>query len=390
MAIKEYIRQQKEYLIETRRYFHQNPELSLKEYRTAEKIEEELDKIGIQHSRVRKTGVIGILENISDESSAKTVVLRADIDALPIQELNDVTYKSKNKGVMHACGHDAHAASLLGAAKVLKEHERLLNGKVVLIFQQAEEIGGGARHFIRDGYLQNADRILGIHMASYLPTGTIAVKSGESNASCDYFKIVVTGKSAHVSKPHMGIDALYAASQIVVALQSIISKDMDPLESAVVGIGKMEAGTNYNIIANRAVLEGTTRTFNIAARKLVNEKVISIATQIAHSYGAIAEVEFKNYASPLVNDEEAAEEVAEVAKKIVSSENILRNLEKNLAADDFAEYLLKTKGQYVFIGSQKDEDTAFPHHHERFDIDENALLIAANLYVDYVIKVLRV
>lgn len=389
MSIPNYVKEQEEYLVSLRRYFHEYPELSLEEYNTASKIEEELDKMAIEHKRIEKTGVAAVIENIIDKKSAKTIVLRADIDALPINEENDVTYKSKNKGIMHACGHDAHAACLLGAAKILKKNIEKINGKIVFIFQMAEEIGNGAKKFIDAGYIDNADRILGIHMASYLPVGKIGVKSGESNASCDYFKITVNGKSAHVSKPHLGIDALYIGSEIVCSLQSIIARSMNPLESAVVGIGKMESGTNYNIIANKATLEGTTRCFNRESREYINNKVISLSKKIAESYGASCEVEFIDYASPLINDRDVAREVYDVASEIVSKENAIEDIPKNLAADDFAEFLNERKGLYAFIGSQGGEETAYPHHHEKFDIDEKALLVGTSLYVDYALKKLK-
>lgn len=389
MSIPNYVKEQEEYLVSLRRYFHEYPELSLEEYNTASKIEEELDKINIEHKRIEKTGVAAVIENIINEKSAKTIVLRADIDALPINEENDVTYRSKNKGIMHACGHDAHIACLLGAAKILKKNIGEINGKIVFIFQMAEEIGNGAKKFIDAGYIDNADRILGIHMASYLPVGKIGVKSGESNASCDYFKITVNGKSAHVSKPHLGIDALYIGSEIVCSLQSIIARSMNPLESAVVGIGKMESGTNYNIIANKATLEGTTRCFNRESREYINNKVISLSKKIAESYGASCEVEFIDYASPLINDRDVAREVYDVASEIVSKENAIEDIPKNLAADDFAEFLNERKGLYAFIGSQGGEETAYPHHHEKFDIDEKALLVGTSLYVDYALKKLK-
>lgn len=389
MSIPDYVKEQQEYLVSLRRYFHRYPELSLEEFNTASKIEEELDKMEIEHKRIEETGVVAVIENIVNKEGAQTIVLRADIDALPINEENNVIYKSKNKGIMHACGHDAHAACLLGAAKILKKNISQINGKIIFIFQMAEEIGSGAKKFINAGYLDNVDRILGIHMASYLPVGKIGIKSGESNASCDYFKITVTGKSAHVSKPHLGIDALYIASEIVCSLQSIIARSMNPLESAVVGIGKMESGTNYNIIANKATLEGTTRCFNKKDREYINNKVISLSKKIAESYGASCEVEFIDYASPLINDSKVAKEVYDVASKIVSKDNIIQDVTKNLAADDFAEFLNKGKGLFAFIGSQGGKETAYPHHHEKFDIDEEALLVGTSLYVDYTMEKLR-
>ncbi|MDD2979892.1 MAG: amidohydrolase [Hespellia sp.] len=391
MAIKGYVEAEKEYIIDLRRYFHQHPELSLQEYHTAEKIEAELDGFGVEHQRVGATGVLAVVRHFSDAFTAKTVALRADIDALPIQERNDgIPYKSVKEGVMHACGHDAHAAALLGAVKILKAQEDSLNGTVLFLFQPAEEVGKGAKEFMEQEMVQKADRVMGIHIASYLKSGQIGINITESNASCDYFKITVSGKSAHVSKPHAGIDALYIASQIVVALQSIVARGLDPLESGVVGVGRLEAGTNYNIIAKDAVLEGTTRAFNHETRRTLNRRVEEIARQTASMYGGAAEVEFVDFASPLINDAEVAEEIKKAAEEIVSAENVKLDVCKSMMADNFAEYLLEKKGQYVFVGSRKDEATAYPHHHEKFNIDEDALLVMTNLYVDYAKSLLYV
>ena len=380
--------QEREYLIALRRHFHKHPELSLQEYHTAEKIEQELDTMGISHERVGKTGVAANLSHITDANTAKKIVLRADIDALPVEEKNDTEYKSENPGVMHACGHDAHTASLLGAAKILKTNEDKLNGTVVFLFQQAEEIGGGARQFIKAGYLKDANRIFGVHMQPHLPVGTVSVKEGECNASVDYFKITVHGKSAHVSTPHLGVDALYIASQIVVSVQSIIARGLDPLEVGVVGIGKLTAGSNYNIVANEAVLEGTTRAFNAVTRTFLKKKVQEIAKSTAQMYGASVEIAFKDYTSPLINDEDAAAEVEKLGVELLGREHVLTNQPRNMLGDDFAEYLKEVKGLFLFVGSAGGEETSYPLHHEQFDLDENAILIAAEFYVGYAEKII--
>ncbi len=392
--IKDYVLDEKAYIVGLRRYFHMYPELSGQEYNTAKKIEQELDSMHIQHKRVADTGVAAFIYgkdglNPEYKNKVKTVVLRADIDALRIQEKNDTEYKSRNDGVMHACGHDAHTAALLGAAKILNRNKDELKGNVVLIFQQAEEIGAGALHFIKEGYLDNAYRVLGIHMASFLPVKQVSIKEGECAASCDYFKIKVKGKSAHVSKPDDGIDALYIASQIVVSLQAVAARLTNPLDPVIVGIGKMTAGTNYNIIANEAVLEGTTRAFNASVRNRINNAVTDIAKQTARAFGTEAYVEFKNYASPLVNDKTSAKELAPVASEILGKENVILDSDRILMADDFAEYLLKTKGVYAYVGSNGGSKSAYPHHNECFDIDEDAILVATNLYVDYTKKILE-
>lgn len=247
----------KSYLIETRREFHQNPELSLKEFRTANRIEEELTKFGIKHSRVGETGVLGILKG--DKPSDKVLLLRADIDALPINEVGAVEYISKNPGVMHACGHDAHTTCLLAAAKILSEKKSEIAGEVRFVFQPAEEIGKGTQPFIEEGVLEGVDRVFGLHCAPDLPIGSVGLTPKLNNAAVDHFTISVKGVSSHVSLPHKGVDALYVASEIVVAVQALRTRLNSPLEPMIIGIGKFNAGTTYNALAANAVLEGTSK-----------------------------------------------------------------------------------------------------------------------------------
>ena len=391
MGLKDYVVKNREYITEMRRYFHAHPEVSLKEYNTCKKIEEELDKMGIPHRRVGETGVYGWIDGRGNGGKDKVMVLRADIDALAMEDLKEVSYCSKEEGVCHACGHDAHIATLLGAAKILKEKEQEFSGQVRLFFQQAEEIGQGARIFVKEGLMEGATRVFGAHVSSKLDSGTVSLTAGPQNASCDYFKIKVTGKGAHVSTPQLGIDAVYVASQIVVALQSIVARNTDPLETVVVGVGVLRAGTQYNIVAEHAEIEGTTRSFSKEVREFTNERVKTIAKQTAELYGAEAEVEFQGFANPLINDEEAVEEVTEVAKQVMEEQNIISNFEKMLGADDFADFLQETKGMYAFVGTRNKEkpNTASAHHHGLFDIDEEGLLLSCNLYVDYALQILK-
>ena len=391
MGLKDYVVKNRDYITEMRRYFHAHPEVSLKEYNTCKKIEEELDEMGIPHRRVGETGVYGWVDGKGNGGKDKVMVLRADIDALAMEDLKEVSYCSKEEGVCHACGHDAHIATLLGAAKILKEKEQEFGGQVRLFFQQAEEIGQGARIFVKEGLMEGATRVFGAHVSSKLDSGTVSLTAGPQNASCDYFKIKVTGKGAHVSTPQLGIDAVYVASQIVVALQSIVARNTDPLETVVVGVGVLRAGTQYNIVAEHAEIEGTTRSFSKEVREFTNERVKTIAKQTAELYGAEAEVEFQGFANPLINDEEAVEEVIEVAKQVIEEKNIISNFEKMLGADDFADFLQETKGMYAFVGTRNKEkpNTASAHHHGLFDIDEEGLLLSCNLYVDYALQILK-
>lgn len=390
MALDDYILKEKDYIIQMRRYFHAHPEVSLQEFETCKKIEEALDTLGIPHRRVGETGVYAWIDG-KKSSHGKIVALRADIDALAMQDLKTVEYHSQREGFCHACGHDAHTATLLGAAKVLKSKVNLFSGQVRLFFQQAEEIGQGARIFVREGLLDGCERVFGAHVSSRLSSGKVALTKGPQCASCDYFKIIITGKGAHVSTPHLGVDAAYIASQIVVNLQSIVARSTAPLETVVVGVGVIKAGTQYNIIAENAEIEGTTRSFLPEVRSFTNERVVQIAKGTAAMYGAEAEVTFLDYAAPLVNDGEAVEEVKRVAERLIGHSNIVTDYEKALGADDFADYLAVAKGMYAFIGTGNEEkpNTMVAYHHGLFDIDEEALLLSCNLYVNYALQVLE-
>jgi len=389
MNIKEYVLKEREYITSLRRYFHQHPEGSLKEYNTANKIEEELDKLNIPHKRIGETGVLGIIRG--KKTSNKVLAIRADIDALKVPDNKDEKYKSINEGYNHACGHDGHTASLLGTAKILKEREEELGGEIRLFFQQAEEIGQGARIFVKEGCLDGVEEILGAHVSSEIPLGKVSVTAGPCCASCDYFKITVKGKGGHVSKPHLSTDALYIASQIVVNLQSIVSRQTDPIDTVVVGIGLIKGGTTYNTVADEVTLEGTTRTFNFESRKKTNKAVEKIAKNIASMYGAEAEVEFRDYAAPLVNDEKVSKEVAELVKEIIGEENLITNKPKQLGADDFADYLVLVPGTYIQVGTRNEENpnTCRAHHNEFFDLDEEGLLLLTDIEVEYVLNKLK-
>jgi len=395
MALKDYVLEQKEYLTSMRQYFHAHPEVSLQEYHTCERIEKELDLAGIPHRRVGETGVYawidGKKETADQKKASRIMVLRADIDALAMEDLKTVPYHSENPGVCHACGHDAHAATLLTAARILKSKEAEFSGQIRLFFQQAEEIGAGARLFVQDGLLDGVARVFGAHVSSRLESGKIALTAGPQNASCDYFKIKVTGRGAHVSTPHLGIDAAYVASQIVVNLQSIVARSTNPLETVVVGVGVVRAGTQYNIVAEHAEIEGTTRSFLPEVREFTNRRVREIAEQTARMYGAEAEVEFKDFAAPLINDVQAVKEVTAVTEQLICREQIVSDYEKALGADDFADYLAVTRGMYAFVGthSEKKPGSGVAHHHGLFDLDEEALLLSCNVYVDYALWVME-
>ena len=370
------------HIVELRRYFHKYPEIAKKEFNTANKIEEELKSIGLNPIRVGETGVYA---EIRCKNPGKTIVLRADIDALPINEETNLEYKSQIPNVMHACGHDIHTASLLGAARILNAHKDELNGVIRLTFQQAEEIGYGAKVFIENGYLNGADRCFGLHIASNLKCGTIACVPGANNASVDWLKITVKGKASHISTPEGGIDALLVLSKIVCEIKALANND-----KLLIGIGKMEAGTAYNIVAEDAYLEGTIRAFDPIVRKDIKETIINIANNIAKEFGAQANVVYKDYTSPLINEEVSTNESIDTAISLFGSENVITKRKPSLSGDDFAEYILCVPGTYSYIGTYNDidENTRLPHHNSKLVIDEDSLIVVTTMYAQYTIDYL--
>ena len=373
----------KSYLIETRREFHQNPELSLKEFRTASRIEEELTKFGIKHSRVGETGVLGILKG--DKPSDKVLLLRADIDALPINEVGAVEYISKNPGVMHACGHDAHTTCLLAAAKILSEKKSEIAGEVRFVFQPAEEIGKGTQPFIEANVLEGVDRVFGLHCAPDLPLGTVGLTPKLNNAAVDHFTISVKGVSSHVSLPHKGVDALYVASEIVVAVQALRTRLNSPLEPMIIGIGKFNAGTTYNALAANAVLEGTTRTISKESRAKIKTEINRCVKNIAEIYGATATVEWEGFTGPVINDPEVCEEVAALVDETFGKGHVVKDREISLGGDNFADFIEENKGAYAYLGTSSDTKpcTKLPLHSDSFDLDEEAMLKGTWLHVAY-------
>ena len=373
----------KNYLIETRREFHQNPELSLKELRTASRIEEELTKFGIKHSRVGETGVLGILKG--DKPSDKVLLLRADIDALPINEVGDVEYISKNPGVMHACGHDAHTTCLLAAAKILSEKKSEIAGEVRFVFQPAEEIGKGTQPFIEANVLEGVDRVFGLHCAPDLPLGTVGLTPKLNNAAVDHFTISVKGVSSHVSLPHKGVDALYVASEIVVVVQALRTRLNSPLEPMIIGIGKFNSGTTYNALAANAVLEGTTRTISKESRAKIKTEINRCVKNIAEIYGATATVEWEGFTGPVINDPEVCEEVAALVDETFGKGHVVKDREISLGGDNFADFIEEKKGAYAYLGTSSDKKpcTKLPLHSDSFDLDEEAMLKGTWLHVAY-------
>ena len=387
MDVKKAAAETKDYIVSIRREFHRHPELSLQEFRTAQRIEEELDKFGIPHTRVGETGVLGTLKGAKD--NGKVLVLRADIDALPIEETHECAYRSENAGVMHACGHDAHAACLLGAAKILSENRDAFSGKVRLVFQPGEEIGKGAKPFVAAGVLEGAERVFGLHTAYDLEAGTVGLKPGINNAAVDHFRIRVHGRSTHVSTPHLGVDALYIASQIVVGLQAIVTRRTSPVEPVVIGVGQLTAGTTYNAVAESAVLEGTTRTVSQEQRYRLRALVDQAAQNTAAVYGGSARIVWTDFTPPLINDPQVCAEASEVAAHLGAA--VVTDRALSLSGDNFAEFQLHVPGAYAYLGTgnPKLPNTLISNHNGGFDIDETALPLGAALYAGYAMEKLK-
>ncbi len=387
----EEINKDHEYVVSLRRYFHSHPELSKKEYNTASYIEQELDKLGVLHTRVGETGVIGEIKG--SLKGDKTILLRADIDALPIDEVSDKEYKSIYKNVHHACGHDAHTASLIGAIRIFSKNKDKFSGTIKFHFQPGEEVGFGARDFINKGVLKKgiADRSFGLHLASNLEVGKIAVVSGANNAAVDWFRINVHGKGCHVSTPEKGVDSAYVAAQILIGLQSLVTRKQNPMQNVLIGVGKLNAGVAYNVVAEEASIEGTIRTLDETVRANVKCDLEKLATLTAQIYGATVDFEWNDNTSALINDEKSSIEVQKVAKRLFGEDNLITKREASLGGDDFAEYIKLIPGCYAYVGSrnEKRSETCVAHHDCHFDIDEDCLFTSVKILTLYAIEYLN-
>ncbi len=385
MKIRDLAEQYKEYIVDLRREFHMHPEVSWQEIRTSGRVKEELAKMGVPYKEIAKTGVMAVIKG---KYEGKTVALRADMDALQVKEQNKVPYCSKNVGVMHACGHDGHTAMLLGAAKMLNEMKDDMKGTVRLFFQPAEEMAEGAYAMVKEGCMDGVDEVFGIHLWSDLEKGEISVEAGPRMASADLFKIKVKGKGGHGSLPHQGIDAVVASSAIVMNLQSIVSREISPLESAVVSVGVLNSGTRFNVIASEAVLEGTTRCFSPDIRERFPKMMERIIESTAESYRAEAQLEYTLGTPPTINDATSSERAIKTIEKLFGTDAVSL-MEKVTGGEDFAVYLEKAPGAIAFVGVRNDEkESNYPHHHERFNIDEDALEMGAALYAQYALDFL--
>lgn len=373
----------KEAIIAHRHYLHQHAELSFQEKETTAYLVEQLTKLGIPVQSF--DDYTGCIATIQGGQPGKTVLLRADIDALPIQENSGVEFESIHPGVMHACGHDCHASMLLGAAQLLWEQREQLKGTVKLLFQAAEEVFVGSHYYWDKGYLSDVDAAMGMHVWPTVDSGKLCVQDGPLMASCDNFKITVHGVSAHGSQPHNGRDAIVAASAIICNLQTIVSRINDPLNSLVVSVGTIKAGTQFNIITDTAVMEGTVRAHTAQARGLVEENMRRIVDATALAMGCTAEIEYNYLEPPVRNDDLALNKIAREAAKTLYGEDVLRPTTLATGSEDFSYIMEKIpSSMFVFLGC-RDEETGcvYPVHNEKFKINENILPVGAAEYAQF-------
>lgn len=386
--IKQLVADLEETLVAYRRHFHQYPELSFEEFETTKTIAAELDKLGITYRLTEPTGLIA---DIPGKGPGKTVALRADIDALPVEEVSDdLPYKSLVEGKMHACGHDTHMAMLLTAVKVIHSLRDQYNGTVRFIFQPGEEIAEGAKAMIAQGALDGVDSVFGEHIWSPMPAGLVSCVEGPRLAACDVFYVTFTGKGGHGAVPETAIDATVMAASFVMNVQSIVSRNINPLDTAVVTVGKLESGTRYNVISGEAKLEGTVRTFSPADRHLVETKLKEFAEKTAAMFGGTAEFSYQYGTDVVDNDPVEASRVRNLVAKTFG-EDVVFTEPKRCIGEDFSAYLGKVPGAFAYVGGENvAKNCCWPHHNGHFNVDEDALKVGATLYVLYALDYLGV
>ncbi|MBI3923504.1 MAG: amidohydrolase [Armatimonadetes bacterium] len=375
-------------LTATRRDFHAHPELGYHETRTAGIVAQRLQSLGIDvRSGVAETGVIGLLRG---GAPGKTVLVRADMDALPLQEENEVDYKSQDPGVMHACGHDGHTAMLLAVAEALSRRKGELRGNVKLLFQPAEEGGAGARRMIEEGALEDpsVDFALACHLWNDSEVGCLHVREGAILACADRFDIKLRGKGGHAAHPDVTVDPIIIASEVTLAFQTILSRNLSPLHPGVVSVTSFHGGTTYNIIPEEVSLGGTVRAFDLAVRDRIRERMQQILEGISRAYGGTFKFDYQSGYPPTINDPEMVEFVRGVAKEVVPPELVTVN-EPSMGGEDMSYILQQVPGCMFLVGSAKAErGLDQPHHNPRFDFDEEALVIGASVMTRAVRKLL--
>lgn len=368
-------------VIAWRRHLHQHPELSFQEHATAAYVETQLQRMnGLTITRPTPTSVLAVLQGKG--GPGRTVLLRADMDALPIQEETEFDFASMNDGVMHACGHDGHTAMLLGAAQVLSDHPEQVKGEIRFIFQHAEELfPGGGQQVVDAGVMDGVDVAVGTHLFTPVPVGLVALKSGPLMAAPDTFEVTVIGKGGHGAMPHETVDPIVIACHVVTALQAVVSRQRDPLEPAVISVTTIHAGTAHNIIPNAAVLTGTVRTFDEKLREQIPQLMERLVRGITDGFGARYQFKYERGYRATVNDPAVTEILREVVRETIGAEALVE-AEPTMGGEDFSAYLSRAPGAFIFIGARNEEaGISAPHHHPNFAIDESALAIGVKVLV---------
>ena len=389
MQLKTEANELKNQLITWRRDFHRHPELGFQEFRTSGIVAKHLSSLGMEvQTGIGQTGVVGLLEG---SQPGPVVMLRFDMDALPIQEANQTDYISQTPGVMHACGHDAHTAIGMGIAQLMAKQREDLAGTIKFVFQPGEEGCGGALAMIADGVLENPkpDVALGLHVWNDQPLGLLAAGDGGVMAAADIFTIKVQGKGGHGAQPHLCVDAVLIASHIVVALQSIVARNVNPRQTAVVTVGAIHAGTAFNVIADTAEMKGTIRTFDAATRQGIVRRMAEVVESTARALGGSAALEVKVISPATVNDERVAQVVRETAIEVLGAEHVTAD-QLTMTAEDMSEFLSRVPGCFFFIGSANAEQGLnAPHHNPRFDIDEGVMPLGVTVLAEAALRYLN-
>jgi len=372
----------KDSLTAYRRDFHRNPELSYQEHRTGETVAAHLESLGLKVTRgVAETGVVGVLEG---SSQGKTVLVRVDIDALPIQEPQDRPYSSQVDGVMHACGHDGHTAVGMVVAEILSRYKSSVKGQVKFVFQPAEEIMSGAARMIEEGVMKDpaVDKVLSFHLWSGLPVGQVVSQPGPIFSSADEIRIVIKGKGGHGGMPHLSVDPILISSQVITALQAVVSREVPPTQPAVLGFGTIHGGTAFNVVSDEVELRGTIRSLDDSVRELMLRRTEEIASSVAVALRGKAEFYHVRGAPAVVNDASVASHVAEVAASVVGSENVV-TISPPQVGDDATFFLREAPGCYFLVGcANAQRGITASHHSAQFDIDEASLPIAAQVLAE--------
>ena len=382
--LKTLVEAEKDWIIALRRKLHSIPENGFQEFKTQQLIMDTLDEIGIPYTTER-TWVIGLIEGAEP---GETVAIRADMDALPLVEPEDCPFRSEHEGMMHACGHDAHVAMALGAAKVLYSLREYIHGSVKLLFQPAEETVGGAEPMVQAGVMDNprVDRVYGLHVMPHLPVGKVETRAGTLNASTDTVKIIVRGKAGHGAYPDLGTDAIVCAAQVITALQTVVSRNVSPLQSAVLTMGVIEGGKAQNIICDEVLMRGTLRTANSELRTMMKERISAIAQSIAAGMGCEAEVDIIPGYAALVNNDDEAARVKRVASRLMGEENVVNKPAPSMGGEDFSFFSDCAPGAFFHVGCVNPAWMPAPPLHSRdFRIDEDCLTVGTLMHVALVL-----